>query len=85
MALDHEKKTVYEKNSKQWYMTLWHKNRDRNGQWYTWTCFVTCRLPYLGMNSNAIVESREPTKDTETELLNLFNRSLYFACFYPNE
>ena len=44
---------VYEKNSKQWYTTLWHKSRDRNGQSYTLTHFVSCRPPYLGMNSNS--------------------------------
>ena len=81
MALDHGNKTVYvyEKNSKQWYTTSWHKHRGRNRQWYTWTRFVSCRPPYLGMNSNAIVGSRQPTKDMKTELLNLFNRSLYFT------
>ena len=81
MALDHGNKTVYvyEKNSKQWYTTSWHKHRGRNRQWCTWTRFVSCRPPYLGMNSNAIVGSRQPTKDMETEVFNLFNRSLYFT------
>ena len=80
MALDLGNKVVfvYDKNSQQWYQPTYHKDRDPQGQWYTYHKFIPCKPPNLGMTSNAIVGSREPTQNMIQELTSLFQRHTWY-------
>ena len=80
MALDLGNKVVfvYDKNSQQWYQPTYHKDRDLQGQWYMYNKFIPCKPPNLGMTSNAIVGSREPTQNMIQELTSLFQRHTWY-------